>query len=69
LPLFSSPGEVAGGCCPALEPVAVPAGGVEGGVAALEPDGRAASPFEFGSGVSAAKADVLVIKIVASSKF
>jgi hypothetical protein len=68
LPLFSSPGDVAGGCSPAVAPGVVPAGGVEGGVA-LEPEGTAASPFEFGSGVSAAKADVLIITIVASSKF
>ena len=40
---------------------AVPAGGVLGGVAAFEPDGRAASPLDDGSGVSPAKAVTLPI--------
>jgi hypothetical protein len=47
---------------------AVPAGGVLGGVAAFEPDGRAASPLDDGSGVSPAKAVPLAISMAAITK-
>ena len=70
LPLFSSPGEVAAGFSPLLLvatsgtlSVAVSLGGV-----AFDPDGRAASPVDDGSGVSAAKAEALVISTAAKSK-
>jgi hypothetical protein len=39
-----------------------------GGLAELDPDGRAAPPVAFGSGVSAANAVALVIRTAAKTK-
>ena len=67
MPLFSSPGEVA--VALAFESSAVAS--VEfsaGGPPAFDPDGRAASPDAFGTGVSAAKAVAPVISMAAKNK-
>ena len=68
LPLFSSPGLVAGAGKLGLFSVrgAVPAGGLFGTVT-FDPDGSAESPLEDGSGVSAAKATALIV-MAATSK-
>jgi hypothetical protein len=70
LPLFSSPGLVAGAGKLGLFSVTggAPAGGLLGTVT-FDPDGTAASPFlAEGSGVSAANADALSIVMAANSK-
>jgi hypothetical protein len=65
--LLSSPGVVTGVLLSFLSTVASADFGAVG-FPSFDPDGRIGSPFWFGSGVSAAKAEALVINTAANTK-